>query len=757
MPLALALALLLAQALVRARAEAALSCEEAASAPLVALERPCTAAAGASHFVCDQRLPLARHQNDAQTLTAFSVLARAPARLAPPAGDLAFCVGLEELLKSDIFSTEGFYLDQRNTFARDVAVGVVVVDARCWGAGAGECPVNVSLREDLLTLPPFRETPDVGAFWQWRGLAALRADVDWLQSLHADGNGLKLPAGVLLGLRGTSLRYLALRNALNCHHTQTLRDLPLLRALELSQSSLHSFSPDSFIGTPNIEHLELNGNKFNRTPAGIRNLKKLSTLRIESNRLEFSLQPEVLEELSELQILSFSGTRIVNWTGEFPTLPALQNLSFAACGLTHLNTTFRLPALEELRLQENGLRYVSLAAFVQLPRLRHLDLSSNRLAQWPQLARARLASLSLRNNSLATLAALGRQGASVQRLDLSRNAIAQWTDGAAFGEPAWARSVNLSANSILWASAPMLSALGALREVDLGGNALDCSDCRTGALQAWLRRTRTRVLRLGAAQPLLCALPAALRGRPVLRAPFDAAACRDPRPRLWLGLGLPLAALVAAAAGGAALAFRFRTEVAYLAHLVRVRSTARAASRHPHTGPGPSNTYDAFVCYSGKDRNFVLRRLVRALERPPDCFRLCLYDRDFRLGTHIVSNIVDAIDCSSKVVVVLTQHFIASKWCQWELEMAQHKLFSEDREFLVLLELEPLERRRLPRLLRFLLDTRPVVRWPRPESAPAVKAAAAELRRALGPSLRRRQQPDERTPLLCEAQPAARL
>ncbi|KAK7793376.1 hypothetical protein R5R35_007612 [Gryllus longicercus] len=160
-----------------------------------------------------------------------------------------------------------------------------------------------------------------------------------------------------------------------------------------------------------------------------------------------------------------------------------------------------------------------------------------------------------------------------------------------------------------------------------------------------------------------------------------------------------------------------------------------------------------------------MRRLVPLLERRPQSYVLCLFDRDFALGSHIVSNIVDAIEHSRKVIVVLTQHFIDSKWCQWELEMAQHKLFSEDREFLVLLELEPLERRRLPRLLRFLLDTRPVVRWPRPETAPAVKAAAAELRRALGPSLRQRPRSvplpppgdepgpsdctaDERTPLL---------
>ncbi|KAK7869209.1 hypothetical protein R5R35_001151 [Gryllus longicercus] len=110
------------------------------------------------------------------------------------------------------------------------------------------------------------------------------------------------------------------------------------------------------------------------------------------------------------------------------------------------------------------------------------------------------------------------------------------------------------------------------------------------------------------------------------------------------------------------------------------------------------------------------------------------------MGTHIVANIADAIDQSRKVIVVLSSHFIQSQWCQWELELAQHKLFSEDRACLVLLELEPLERGRLPRLLRFLLDTRPVVRWPRPETAAAVAAAAQQLRRALGPSLRPPQQ-----------------
>ncbi|GLH04127.1 Toll-like receptor Tollo, partial [Gryllus bimaculatus] len=133
------------------------------------------------------------------------------------------------------------------------------------------------------------------------------------------------------------------------------------------------------------------------------------------------------------------------------------------------------------------------------------------------------------------------------------------------------------------------------------------------------------------------------------------------------------------------------------------------------------------VCVrSGGDRSWVLRTLAPLLEAPPARYRLCLHERDFALGSLIVDNIARAIERSRRVVVVLSQHFVSSKLGQ-------------------------LERRTLPRHLRFLMDTRTYLEWPDataaaagPPTATVRESAQRRLREALGPSLRERRRPRPR-------------
>lgn len=73
------------------------------------------------------------------------------------------------------------------------------------------------------------------------------------------------------------------------------------------------------------------------------------------------------------------------------------------------------------------------------------------------------------------------------------------------------------------------------------------------------------------------------------------------------------------------------------------------------------------------------------------------------------------------------------QWCRWELEVANHKLFEDDREFLVLVELERLDRRELPQHLSYLLDTRTYLEWP--EGPGPHPGAWRRLKYALGESL----------------------
>ncbi|XP_063404993.1 uncharacterized protein LOC134688304 [Mytilus trossulus] len=96
---------------------------------------------------------------------------------------------------------------------------------------------------------------------------------------------------------------------------------------------------------------------------------------------------------------------------------------------------------------------------------------------------------------------------------------------------------------------------------------------------------------------------------------------------------------------------------------------------------GPENNsssegfvYDFFVSHSHKDADWVLSRLVADLEsaftEDDVVFRGCIADRDFEPGKFIFENIENALRKSSKILLVMTKHFVSSYWCQFETNQA---------------------------------------------------------------------------------------
>jgi hypothetical protein len=82
--------------------------------------------------------------------------------------------------------------------------------------------------------------------------------------------------------------------------------------------------------------------------------------------------------------------------------------------------------------------------------------------------------------------------------------------------------------------------------------------------------------------------------------------------------------------------------------------------------------YDAFVVYSSTDddRLWVHYKLVQELENLYG-FRLCIHHRDFLAGCDIVDNIDNAIQSSRKVLVIMSEHCLRSKWCKEEVQMTK--------------------------------------------------------------------------------------
>ncbi|XP_076790912.1 toll-like receptor 4 isoform X2 [Arvicanthis niloticus] len=103
--------------------------------------------------------------------------------------------------------------------------------------------------------------------------------------------------------------------------------------------------------------------------------------------------------------------------------------------------------------------------------------------------------------------------------------------------------------------------------------------------------------------------------------------------------------------------------------------------------------YDAFVIYSSQNEDWVRNELVKNLEEGVPRFQLCLHYRDFIPGVAIAANIIqEGFHKSRKVIVVVSKHFIQSRWCIFEYEIAQTWQFLSSRSGIIFIILEKVEK-----------------------------------------------------------------
>ncbi|XP_045123796.1 toll-like receptor 13 [Portunus trituberculatus] len=149
--------------------------------------------------------------------------------------------------------------------------------------------------------------------------------------------------------------------------------------------------------------------------------------------------------------------------------------------------------------------------------------------------------------------------------------------------------------------------------------------------------------------------------------------------------------------------YRKRWYLRYLVYKVKMKTDQ-------HKEDADHYLYDIFVCYSQADRQWVFEHLVARLE-DGGRYRVCVHERDFTVGQEITENIINSVDRSRKVLVVLSPAFVDSSWCMLELQLASHKILDERRNKLILVLLEALPSHSQPKKLRFLLRSRTYLAW----------------------------------------------
>ncbi len=106
--------------------------------------------------------------------------------------------------------------------------------------------------------------------------------------------------------------------------------------------------------------------------------------------------------------------------------------------------------------------------------------------------------------------------------------------------------------------------------------------------------------------------------------------------------------------------------------------------------------------------------------RCPRPLTLCLHKRDFLPGHWIVDNIMSAMERSRRTVFILSENFVQSDWCRYELDFSHFWLFdgNDGRDAAILILLEPLSKDDIPKRfckLRKLMNSTTYLEWPQEE------------------------------------------
>lgn len=124
--------------------------------------------------------------------------------------------------------------------------------------------------------------------------------------------------------------------------------------------------------------------------------------------------------------------------------------------------------------------------------------------------------------------------------------------------------------------------------------------------------------------------------------------------------------------------------------------------------------YDAFVSYCIEDEKFV-EKMVYLLEGDGSKFKLCVFERDFKVGDVLADRILNCIENSRRTILVLTESFARSQWCCWEMYIAQSRSISlkssDPNDPLILIKKSEISESLMTPTLRYLMSTRVYLQW----------------------------------------------
>ncbi|XP_004420987.1 PREDICTED: toll-like receptor 2 [Ceratotherium simum simum] len=383
--------------------------------------------------------------------------------------------------------------------------------------------------------------------------------------------------------------------------------------------------------------------------------------------------------------------------------PSLQTLILRQNHLTSLGKTgetlLTLKNLTKLDISKNS--FHPMPETCQWPeKMKYLNLSSTRLNRLTQCVPQTLEVLDISNNNLNSFSLFLPQ---LKELYISRNKLKTLPDASSLP---MLLVMRISRNTINTFSKEQLDSFQKLKTLEAGGNNFICS-CEF--LSFTQKEQALDQILIDWPENYLCDSPSHVRGQRVRDTRLSVSECHR-------------TALVSAVCCALFLLILLTGVLCHHFHglwYMKMMWAWLQAKRKPRKAPQREICYDAFVSYSERDSYWVENLLVQELEHFNPPFKLCLHKRDFIPGKWIIDNIIDSIEKSHKTIFVLSENFVKSEWCKYELDFSHFRLFDENNDAAILVLLEPIEKKAIPQRfckLRKIMNTKTYLEWPTDEA-----------------------------------------
>uniref|UniRef100_A0AAY5K4D4 Toll-like receptor 2 n=1 Tax=Esox lucius TaxID=8010 RepID=A0AAY5K4D4_ESOLU len=392
----------------------------------------------------------------------------------------------------------------------------------------------------------------------------------------------------------------------------------------------------------NLEHLDLSGNLLSDLTLteslchGKGYLKKLRVLNVSDNALKsLSLISQLVFRLDKLVHLDISQNAYTSMPPACSWPPTLTHLNLSWAKLRRVTPC--LPqSLEVLDLGHNDLTFFH---SVSLRALRELHLSGNKLMQLPP-------------------------GWLLPSLEI----------------------LLIQSNSLNMFGPLDLLHYRRLRELQVGWNRFVCScEFVSFIVKMWGEAAESSVELVDRPETYLCDSPLPLQGQRLDKVQLSALECHP----VLLVSTLCGFTLVSGILVGIVL---WKLHAMWYLKMMWAWLKAKRNSRRQKRWNADPLCYDAFVSYSEHDEGWVEEFLVPELENSQPPLSLCLHKRDFLPGHWIVDNIINAMERSRRTLFVLSESFVHSEWCRYELDFSHFRLFDGNTDAAILVLLEPISK-----------------------------------------------------------------